>query len=101
MVGRKDDEWPPGNGSPKTGSSTVMALDPQLVRHVQKSDGGIEIVEYFSGIFPHCLAFFSITDSNLVCEVSGGQVRWLGCQGSNMPKARVFGQASLHSASKS
>ena len=29
MVGRKDDEWPPGNGSPKTGSSTVMALDPR------------------------------------------------------------------------
>ena len=31
MVGRKDDEWPPGNGSPKTGSSTVMALDPTSV----------------------------------------------------------------------
>ena len=28
MVGRKDDEWPPCNGSPKSGSSSVMALDP-------------------------------------------------------------------------
>ena len=32
MVGRKDDEWPPGNGSPKTGSSTVMALDPSSAK---------------------------------------------------------------------